>query len=91
METTTNMIVQNGQTLLLGGILFQKDSTIEHKFPLLGDVPLVAGLFRHTEVFLSNSEMFVFMTPRVIDEPNTALPEATDSRKNRLNVRIDYE
>jgi type II secretory pathway component GspD/PulD (secretin) len=78
METTTNMIVRDGQTLLLGGILFQKDSMIEHKLPLLGDAPLIGGLFRHTEVNLSNSEMFVFMTPRVIDEPNAALPEAID-------------
>ena len=87
METTTNMIVRDGQTLLLGGILFQKDSRIEHKLPLLGDVPLVGGLFRHTEVTLSNSEMFVFMTPRVIDEPTAALPEATSSREKLDEIR----
>jgi type II secretory pathway component GspD/PulD (secretin) len=87
METTTNMIVRDGQTLLLGGILFQKESTIEHKLPLLGDVPLVGGLFRHTEVYLSNSEMFVFMTPRVIDEPNAALPETTGSREKLNEIR----
>ena len=87
METTTNMIIQDGQTLLLGGILFQKDSKIEHKLPLLGDIPLIGGLFRHTEVFLSNSEMFVFMTPRVIDEPNTALPEVTGSRERLDEIR----
>jgi len=87
METTTNMIVRDGQTLLLGGILFQKESMIEHKLPLLGDVPLVGGLFRHTEVNLANSEMFVFMTPRVIDEPNAALPEATGSREKLDEIR----
>ena len=87
METTTNMIVQDGQTLLLGGILFQKDSKIEHKLPLFGDVPLVGGLFRHTEATLSNSEMFVFMTPRVIDEPSATLPEATDSREKLDEIR----
>ena len=87
METTTNMIVRDGQTLLLGGILFQKESTIEYKLPLLGDVPLVGGLFRHTEVMQSNSEMFVFMTPRVIDEPNAALPEATDSQEKLDEIR----
>jgi len=87
METTTNMIVQDGQTLLLGGILFQKDSTVEHKLPLLGDVPLVGGLFRHTEVIQSNSEMFVFMTPRVIDDSNDVLSEATSSREKLDEVR----
>jgi len=87
METTTNMIVRDGQTLLLGGILFQKDSKIEHKLPLLGDVPLLGGLFRHTEAVLSNSEMFVFMTPHVIDEPTAALPEATGSREKLDEIR----
>jgi type II secretory pathway component GspD/PulD (secretin) len=87
METTTNMIVRDGQTLLLGGILFQKDSRIEHKLPLLGDLPLIGGLFRHTEAVLSNSEMFVFMTPRVIDEPTAALAEATSSREKLDEIR----
>jgi len=87
METTTNMIVRDGQTLLLGGILFQKDSKIEHKLPLLGDLPLLGGLFRHTEVILSNNEMFVFMTPRVIDEPTAALPETTSSREKLDQIR----
>ena len=87
METTTNMIVMDGQTLLLGGILFQKDSTIEHKLPLLGDAPLIGGLFRHNEVSLANSEMFVFMTPRVIEEPNATLAEAKKSQEKLNEIR----
>ena len=89
METTTNMIVQDGQTLLLGGILFQNDSTIERKLPLLGDMPLVGGLFRHSQVNLSNSEMFVFMTPRVIEEPNATLAEARNSQEKLNEIRRD--
>jgi general secretion pathway protein D len=69
MNTTTNMIVEDGETIMLGGILFQKDSTIEHKIPLFGDVPIAGGLFRHNEVIQANSEMLVFITPYVIDEP----------------------
>jgi general secretion pathway protein D len=87
MNTTTNMIVKSGQTLLLGGILFQKDSKIEHKLPLLGDAPLIGGLFRHNAVTQSNSEMLVFMTPRVIEEPNAALPEAIGPLEKLDNIR----
>jgi hypothetical protein len=81
------MIVQDGQTLLLGGILFQQDSTIERKLPLLGDMPLVGGLFRHNEINLANSEMFVFMTPRVIQEPNATLAEAKKSKEKLNEIR----
>jgi len=84
MNTTTNMIVQDNQTLLLGGILFQKDSTVERKLPGLGDIPLVGGLFRHNSVIQTNSEMLVFMTPRVIDEPSKKLPDAVREKKEKL-------
>jgi type IV pilus assembly protein PilQ len=77
MNTTTNMIVQDGQTLLLGGILFQKDSLVQRKLPGLGDLPGVGGLFRHEQVIKSNSELLVFITPRVIDEKMENVSEAT--------------
>ena len=79
MNTETNMIVENGQTLMLGGILSQTDTTVEHKLPLLGDLPLVGGLFRHTSINRSNSEMLVFITPRVVDNPSDVVPSATDA------------
>jgi general secretion pathway protein D len=77
METTTNMIVQNGQTVMLGGILFQEDSKVQRKIPLLGDIPLAGGLFRHNEIEQSNNELIVFVTPFVIDESQQISAEAT--------------
>ncbi len=77
MNTTTNMIVKDGQTLLLGGILFQKNSLVRRKLPGLGDLPGIGGLFQHKEFIQSNSELLVFMTPHVVDEPMAELPEAT--------------
>jgi len=78
------MIVQDGQTLLLGGILFQKDSKVERKLPGLGDLPLLGGLFRHNSVIQTNSEMLVFMTPHVIDESAEELPETVTEKKEKL-------
>ncbi len=75
MDTTTNMIVQHSQTLMLGGILFQTDSKVERKIPLLGDMPVAGGLFRHNDITESNEELIVFITPYVIDEPENLLPE----------------
>ena len=48
---------------------------------------MIGGLFRHTEVIQSNSEMFVFMTPRVIDEPSGILSEAADAREKLDEIR----
>jgi general secretion pathway protein D len=92
METKTNMIVRDGQTLLLGGILFQKDSVVERKLPGLGDLPLIGGLFRHNSVIQTNSELLVFITPHVIDEPTAELPEAVTEKKKILeDVREQLE
>ena len=84
MNTTTNMIVDDKQTLLLGGMLFQIDSLVEHKLPLLGDLPLIGGLFRHNRIDQGNSEMLVFMTPHVIDESAEELPEITEDKQEEL-------
>jgi len=95
MDTTTNMIVQHAQTLMLGGILFQTDSKVERKIPLLGDIPLAGGLFRHNAIVESNEELIVFITPYVIDEPNDMLPETIaeiERPKEKLeNVREELE
>jgi len=92
METMTNMIVRDGQTILLGGILFQKDSRVERKLPLFGDLPLIGGLFRHNSVIQTNSELLVFITPHVIDEPTAELPETVEEKKEILeNIRGQLE
>jgi general secretion pathway protein D len=68
LNTTTHVIVNDGETILLGGILFQKDSQIRRKVPLLGDIPIAGALFSHEETLQTNSELLAFITPYVIDE-----------------------
>jgi type II secretory pathway component GspD/PulD (secretin) len=57
-------------------MLFQKDTLVNHKLPLLGDLPLVGGLFQHNSAEQSNSELIVFVTPFVIDEGQEMSEEA---------------
>jgi len=78
METKTNMIVGDGQTLMLGGILFQEDSIIKRGIPGLSDIPLLGGLFSHEENVTTNNEMLVFITPYVIDDFEKLTPETRE-------------
>jgi type II secretory pathway component GspD/PulD (secretin) len=95
MDTTTNMMIQHSQTLMLGGILFQTDSQVERKIPLLGDMPVAGGLFRHNAITESNEELIVFITPYVIGEPNDMLPETIAEIEPPLeklgNIREELE
>jgi general secretion pathway protein D len=88
VETRTNMIVTNGATLMLGGILFQDDSRIKRKIPLLGDLPLVGGLFQHDHVSQSNSELIVFITPQVVTE-TVAMSEEAKKQVEEANHRLE--
>ncbi len=67
METKTKMVVSDSQTLMLGGILFQQDGVTKQGIPGLSDIPLLGGLFTHTEKTLVNNELIVFITPYVFN------------------------
>jgi general secretion pathway protein D len=89
LETETSLIVQDGETVLLGGMLLQEDSTVQRKVPLIGDLPIIGGLFRHNEIVKANNETLVFITPYVIDneKPEDMLAETKediDTEKEKL-------
>ncbi len=69
-ETTTQVILKDGQTIVIGGILSQRESKITRKIPLLGDIPLLGELFKSKDNSTTTSELLVFLTPHVIDNPS---------------------
>ncbi|BAM03562.1 secretin N-terminal domain-containing protein [Phycisphaera mikurensis] len=66
-ETTTQVTLQDGQTVVISGIVRQEDFEDVRKLPLLGDIPLVGGLFRNTDRGIRNREVIAFITPRIIN------------------------
>lgn len=83
LDTTTRLIVSDGQSIMLGGILEQNDNKVVNKVPLLSDIPLIGQiLFTHTQQNLSNTELLVFVTPYVFDETmRREMPSATDHQE----------
>ena len=91
METKTNAVVEDGETVVLGGILFQEESLIERKIPFFGDIPLVGGLFRHEETKQANNELIVFITPYVVDTPERTRDETIEqieTAEEKLNTLL---
>ena len=68
----TQVRVQDGGTVVLGGIFEEADKNDEAKVPGLGDVPVLGWLFRNRQQLRRRSELLVFLTPRVLAEDATA-------------------
>ena len=70
-EVTTDVLVDNGQTVVLGGIYEENSTTSNTRVPFLSDIPLVGRLFRTDSVTNDKSELLIFITPKIIDEQLT--------------------
>ena len=64
----TKVMVENGGTVVLGGIYQQTDTKSETKVPLLGDLPIVGYLFKTTGRTSNKTELLVFITPKIVAE-----------------------
>jgi type IV pilus assembly protein PilQ len=67
-EVQTQVLVENGGTVVIGGIFEQNDQTNTAKVPFLGDVPVLGNLFKTTTKDTSRTELLVFLTPRIVTE-----------------------
>jgi type IV pilus assembly protein PilQ len=64
----TQVLVNNGQTVVLGGIYETDNSEDYRKVPFLGDIPVVGYLFRSTTRVSKKSELLIFVTPKILKE-----------------------
>ncbi len=80
-EADTKLLVRSGQTVVLGGLRKTLTSKQVNKVPLLGDLPLAGGLFRYSGNETTYSELLVFITPKIVDEPVMAEKETEVYRK----------
>ena len=64
----TQVLVENGGTVVIGGIYVVNESSGVSKVPLLGDIPVVGNLFKTRTKESSKREMLVFLTPKIVSE-----------------------
>ncbi len=68
---TTSVIVENGGTVVIGGLSTESESQSQERVPFLGDLPYVGFLFKTTSKNSSKAELLVFITPRIVSEALT--------------------
>ena len=67
-QISTEVLVENGGTLVIGGIYTQDETSLTNKIPVLGDLPYVGFLFRQNTKSDARAELLVFITPRILKD-----------------------
>lgn len=70
-EVNTNVLVANGETVVLGGIFEQETKSSQTKVPFLGDIPYLGRLFRKDLKSDNKRELLIFVTPRIVNDSRT--------------------
>jgi type IV pilus assembly protein PilQ len=65
-EVKTQVLVGNGETVVLGGIFQSEVATTVTKTPFLGDIPYIGVLFKRTQNINERSELLIFITPKIL-------------------------
>ncbi len=76
-ELTTNVIVRDGQTIVLGGLFRESTVATRRQIPVLGDIPLIGSAFRGNDDTTERSEIIFLITPTVVND--TAMADAGKS------------
>jgi type IV pilus secretin PilQ/predicted competence protein len=62
----TNMMLESGQTAVIGGLIFESDSQTVNKIPLLGDIPILGYFFKNEVTNVIRNNLIIFLTPTII-------------------------
>ncbi len=88
----TKMILESGQTAVIGGLVTEDDYEQTRKIPFLGDLPIVGYLFKWKRVRKSHESLMVFITPYLIrspEETQKVIEREVDRRREKLEKEID--
>jgi len=91
-EAETTIMVQDGATIVIGGLIKDESSKSTNKIPLLGDIPFLGALFRSQSDDIQKKELVIFLTPRIITGTENIVSEETsyDVVKKRAEDEPDY-
>jgi len=67
-QVSTQVMVENGGTVVIGGVFTQDVSDSTQKVPLLGDVPVLGWLFKNNVKSDTKSELLIFITPKIMKD-----------------------
>ncbi len=80
-STKTSVVVKDGQTVVIGGLMQEKEETNINKMPLLGDIPLIGMLFKNEQVSKKKTNLLIFLTPHIVKDPERIAQITSEKQK----------
>jgi type II secretion system protein D len=77
----SRVAIKDGQTIVIGGLMEDRKTETINKIPILGDIPVLRLAFSRTEITKTKTELLIFLTPHVAQQPETLKPMSQDELK----------
>jgi type II secretory pathway component GspD/PulD (secretin) len=91
-QATSQVLVREGETVVIGGVYRQRANTAESGVPYLRTVPVLGWLFKNSLLRDNRQELLVFITPRIVwHQPDAALPSANELWDHRDRTAYPLE
>jgi general secretion pathway protein D len=86
-EADATVLIPDGHTAVLAGLIRDNNSVVEHKIPLLGDIPFLGNLFKQTEINITKTELVLFLTPHIVKSIDDLNNMASKSKEKMKTVK----
>jgi len=90
-SVSTRAVVQDGQTIALGGLISYNRQKSVNRIPLLGDIPFLGALFGSTQYTTTETELIVLVTPHIISTRPAALEATRELRDKLKELRREFK
>lgn len=87
-QAQTVVSMNSGSTVVIGGLIRDDKTTVEKKIPLLGDIPLLGGLFRYHKDQIQKTNLLIFITPYVLTDQQD-LEKITEKKRDEMQPEIE--
>lgn len=84
-KVKTTVLVNNGETITLGGLIQERTTESETQVPVLGDIPIIGKAFKDKQSLVEKTELVIMLTPRVVRDLNEA-PAVTEEYRGRVRA-----
>ncbi len=89
-ELDTNITVNSGETIVIGGLIKNKETVIHYKVPLIGDIPILGWLFRREKKVTEKMELLIFITPTIMDTPKLTEGERSSLEETSKKLKKEF-